>query len=744
MVSPLGRRKPLPPSPSEAVLRSEEQQSSSSSHSAGNLQLSIQQRQAHRRQRSLQKQQELEQQQQEEEEELLSPGPTPFSSPQKKPQLHQHQHQQQQYGIRDYKRQRGREGSFTSAGTARAASATPIRHGQQPEQPQKQQQPQQQPHQKSSHNGTGSSYSRYGRSQSNSRKNSYAADATVRGYNPRGARSASGGAGGGSGSGRSYEKGHKQEYAGAGGSEDITTTMSAGKASGKRSKPETTTQAFMLGYHRPGLVSQHTAPEATATLASAKTAAIEAATARPGHASAALPLTLTTSTSAPIPQSPPSATAQAAVTRLRAGSNAGNGGASRANLPPHILLPSTGAVVPAAPATGSGTRAAAASDSNDSLSANDKNSSANAATPATPVTNPPPSLPVFKHEGGRRYLRDPTLPYPLPVDLQELHRQSLRLVLLMRLFAAPFCNELFSDNAGTAAPPRAPARVLEVACGAALWSSACHDYFRRSGRGDVAFTGMDIAPLAPDLRATGGVNWRFVQHDMRRVPWPFADEEFDFIFVKDADFCDRNLQAKSSSKNEINRVLAVGGVVEVWSSDHVFRTLLPNPPSPPGMSEEDSEQADACSAYVISASTPFAVSQNKYLADYNAWVEQALSRRHLSPSPCGLTEWALRTQAETIEDVSSRRLALPFGVTRWEKEVGKKPLTSVQASLRRVALLTSLQFVESMEPVLRSESGKNQDEWDRWWAGLMKDLLEDNGALSGECLEVGAWWAVKT
>jgi SAM-dependent methyltransferase len=363
--------------------------------------------------------------------------------------------------------------------------------------------------------------------------------------------------------------------------------------------------------------------------------------------------------------------------------------------------------------------------------------------PLTPASNQQ-HQPVFKHEGGRRWLRDPTLPYPLPVDLEELHRQSLRLLLLIRLFRAPLCNEIYSDNAGTTiAPPRAPASVLEVACGAALWSSACHDYFRKSGRPDVQFTGMDIAPLAPDLRSTGGVNWRFVQHDMRRVPWPFADGEFDFIFVKDADFCERDMQAKSASKNEINRVLAHGGVVEVWSCDHVFRTLLPKPPIPPGTSEEDAEQAEACGAYVISASTPFAASQNRYLADYNAWVEQALGKRHLSPSPCGLTEWALRIQAESIETVSSRRLALPFGETRWEKEKQKRVLSSSQASLRRVALLTSLQFIEAMEPVLRTESGKTQDEWDRWWAGMMKDLLEDNGAASGECLEVGAWWAVK-
>ena len=42
-----------------------------------------------------------------------------------------------------------------------------------------------------------------------------------------------------------------------------------------------------------------------------------------------------------------------------------------------------------------------------------------------------------------------------------------------------------------------------------------------------------------------------------------------------------------------------------------------------------------------------------------------------------------------------------------------------------------------------SESGKKQDEWDRWWAALNSDVLERNGLSNGECLEVGAWWAQK-
>ena len=342
----------------------------------------------------------------------------------------------------------------------------------------------------------------------------------------------------------------------------------------------------------------------------------------------------------------------------------------------------------------------------------------------------------FKYVGGRRYLRDPTLPYPLPVDLPELHRQSLRLLLLMRLHGKPFCNPVFKEDA----PP--PKKVLEVACGTALWSSACHNYFKENSHDQVKFTGMDIAPLAPDLRQIG-VNWRFVQHDIRKQPFPFADEEFDFIFIKDTAFLVSNVETKGSPLTDITKYLKVGGVLEIWESDHVFRALLPQPAVPPGTTKDELEQARASATYIMSSSTAFAASQNKYLMDYNMWIERALGKRGLSASPCGLAMWAFRMYSDVFRDIGSRRLALPFGNTRWERESSKVELTPFQASLRRTALLTTIQFIESMEPVLMVESGKRQDEWDRWWANMTNNLLEQDGTLDGECLEVGAWWSHK-
>lgn len=346
------------------------------------------------------------------------------------------------------------------------------------------------------------------------------------------------------------------------------------------------------------------------------------------------------------------------------------------------------------------------------------------------MTNP------YRFEGGRRYLRDTTLPYPLPVDLSEVHRQSLRLLLLMRLHGAPFCNTVINEDS----PPK---KVLEVACGSALWSSACHDYFKSCDHHGIEFTGLDIAPLAPDLRQSG-VNWRFVQHDLRKRPWPFTEKEFDFIFLKDVGFCMAGAEMKDSPLAEISRLLKPGGVVEIWESDHVFRTLLPSPSKPAGATEDEFEQAEASAAYIMTDGTGFAVSQNKYLRDYNMWVEQALDKRNLSATPCATTMWALRVEAERFGNVGSRRLALPMGEVRWEKEVGRAPLTPYQSGLRRTALLTVVKFIESMEPVLKGESGKRQDEWDRWWASMISDLLEQNGTYDGECIEVGAWWAQRS
>lgn len=340
---------------------------------------------------------------------------------------------------------------------------------------------------------------------------------------------------------------------------------------------------------------------------------------------------------------------------------------------------------------------------------------------------------------GRTYLRDPDNPYPLPCDLPEIHRQSLRSLMLMQVFGAPFCSPHFDEH-----PPK---RVLEIACGSALWSSACHDYFAKRGHSNVSFTGIDIINVAPDLQKQG-VNWQFKRHDLRKPKLPFPDGYFDFVFIKDTGIAPTGPDLQAVPLEEPLRVLKSGGVLEVWESDFIFRSLLPDPPTAPGLSERDHEQADATGTYTIFPATPFADAQNQYLRDYNTWAEKAFECRKLTAMPCATISLSFTSESESFQSVDSRRIAIPLGEMKWEQKTHggtapRKHLTEDQLALRQTALMNVVQMIESMEPILMEASEKGRAEWDRWWTGMTHDLLEKDGVAGGECLEVGAWWGQK-
>ncbi|EER24280.1 hypothetical protein CPC735_056500 [Coccidioides posadasii C735 delta SOWgp] len=348
------------------------------------------------------------------------------------------------------------------------------------------------------------------------------------------------------------------------------------------------------------------------------------------------------------------------------------------------------------------------------------------------------TYPLISHN-GRTYLRDPDNPYPLPCDLAEIHRQSLRSLMLMHVFGAPFCSPHFNED-----PPK---RVLEIACGSALWSNACHEYFAKRGHSNISFTGIDIINIAPDLQKQG-VNWQFKRHDLRKPKLPFPDGYFDFVFIKDAGVAPTGPDLQAVPLAEPLRVLRPGGVLEVWESDFIFRSLLPDPPAAPGLSERDQEQADATGTYTIFPATPFADAQNPYLRDYNSWAEKAFELRKLTPMPCATINLSFTSESESFQSVDSRRIAIPLGEVKWEHTSNggttpRKHLTEDQLTLRHTALLNVVQMIESMEPILMEASEKGKAEWDRWWAGMTQDLLQKDGVASGECLEVGAWWGQK-
>ncbi|KXT16031.1 hypothetical protein AC579_7132 [Pseudocercospora musae] len=360
----------------------------------------------------------------------------------------------------------------------------------------------------------------------------------------------------------------------------------------------------------------------------------------------------------------------------------------------------------------------------------------------------------FELRHGRRYLRD--VPYPLPVDLAELQRQSLRTVLGVQVFGSVLCNPKLDVD-----PPK---KVLEIGCGSGYWSAIAHDHFASRGHA-VEFVGLDIAPLATNLKRQG-VKWRFVRHDLRKIPLPFDDGEFDLIMLKDLSLLLPVGQQHDRTLTECIRICKPGGTLECWDSDHVIRSFLPNPPPPPSRNAREQEPAEKTATFAVQPGHPFAPAQNKYLQNANKWIAEALDRRKLHPTPC-VRVAEMFTMEPDLEDVGFRRVAIPLGELRWEKDAPKakrignghdsrmsvgsrgKPFTRIltreQAALRQTALMTVLQMIESFEPMLKEASGKNSEEWSLWWSAMMAELMDPTkAALTGECLEMGAWWATKS
>lgn len=382
---------------------------------------------------------------------------------------------------------------------------------------------------------------------------------------------------------------------------------------------------------------------------------------------------------------------------------------------------------------------------------------------------------AFVVRNGRTYINDPTLPYPLPVDLPELHRQSLRTLLMFQLFGGPILSSVFAS--------RPPTRVLDVGCGAGFWSMMCHRYFAQHGHSTISFTGLDIVPLggsgaSASTKPDKEMRWQFVQHDIRQLPWPFADGEFDLVMVKDMSFAASARDAQSIME-EYLRVLKPGGVLEYWETDSIIRMLRPHAPKSTGadMNDDDTssdggddeDNAERMGAYVMTNNTPISQPLNPYLVEYNGWSSKALEARGLSAAPCTSIGPSLLQEAESLTDVQSKRLAVPLSEIRWEREgvggvvtkdgksyidsqKGKlkdqdwksgSSVTAAQSALRRTALETTVSFILALEPLLREVSLKSQEEWDTWAGKMTNDLLREGGTSWGECLEVGVWTSRK-
>ncbi|KAI5302270.1 hypothetical protein KEM56_000858 [Ascosphaera pollenicola] len=341
---------------------------------------------------------------------------------------------------------------------------------------------------------------------------------------------------------------------------------------------------------------------------------------------------------------------------------------------------------------------------------------------------PPPLI----EQQGRVWIGDPTLAYPLPCDPFEVARQIINIECLSECYGHIFCNSEFLE--------RPPKRVLEVACGSGVWSHKCHNYFKSKGYDDIEFYGVDIVDIAPDLRRQG-VNWTFKQCDIRELRAPFPAEFFDFIFIKDSSL----IRSPVPAWLELwMNYIRPGGVIEVWETDHVFRALLPHPPPAPGLPKKCYEQAEKTGTYTICSSTPWTDVKNKFLIDYNVWIQQVFSHKGLSTTPCSHVGLSFSTEGDSLENTGSRRIAIPLGHMQWEKDDPKSAkLTGLQLALRRIFLYTVSKVMRCLNEELIVASQKTPEEWSRWWSQLSKELVGNIGFASGECLEAGAWWGTK-
>lgn len=345
-------------------------------------------------------------------------------------------------------------------------------------------------------------------------------------------------------------------------------------------------------------------------------------------------------------------------------------------------------------------------------------------------------------KSGRTYLdhADVSVPYPLPVDLAETHRQ----IMLAQLTSLVYDTPILSKDLLR----RPPLRVLELGCDTGWWSATCHQYFQARGF-DVEFVGMDIKqqPGANErLREMGGTDfrWEYVQHDLNQFPWPIPDASFDLVMARNIALA-LDGRRYSETVQEYVRVLRPGGTLELWEHDATIRALRPET-----RHREQPHAADLArlGLYPAADNASFRPAANSYAAQYNAWLTAGLADLELPTMPCSYIDAMLRghlvggSEDLETEHMTVKRVAIPLCARplSWEPQ-GPEPqeLGPDQAVIRRTALENFVGMVEAFGPLLQEKSGMGQADWDAWLGKAKRDWMEGGGFSFGECVELGTW-----
>ncbi|KAJ4387778.1 hypothetical protein N0V93_008379 [Gnomoniopsis smithogilvyi] len=334
---------------------------------------------------------------------------------------------------------------------------------------------------------------------------------------------------------------------------------------------------------------------------------------------------------------------------------------------------------------------------------------------------------------GREYLDAATssVPYPLPIDLTETHRQIIFAQLMEIIYATPILSSELIN--------KPPLRVLELGCDTAWWSATCHQYFEARGH-HIEFVGMDIkAPIGIEgpYRQLG-MDFEYVQHDLNQAPWPFEDGSFDLIMARNIALA-LDPRKYSSVVLEYGRLLKPNGTLEIWEHDFTVRSMRPK-------IQEHAGDLEPLGLYPVLDNAEFGPATDPYITQLNTWITASFAELLLPTLPCSYIQSMfsghLVEGSDAFDIVDVKRVAIPLSLDAvvWEtKEKVPRTLNGDQMVIRRTALENFIEMIEALEPFVRSASGKGQSAWDAWLSKAKWHWLKNDGFAFGECLELGVW-----